>query len=627
VWASASSARAQVASVRNFKVATWYDAPHEQQMHTLLKGAEAQPLAGDRSLVKTAYFAEYLENGQLQITIETPQCIYDRPHASANSPEHLLVRAAEGRFLIEGDGFFWQQTNANLIISNRVHTFVQQQLLDSASGHLDIGASGQNSAQASHPSESEKWQNGIIIHSDWFDYSSSTGRGTYHGNVRVVGTNFTAKGGRLILHVPSSTSDSRVSRAGQPKPGGSGLSSMTNGQSFKLQSLTMEENVTVDCDSAFAPRQTHVAAQKATYQADTGVLELSGHPYWRDGLREGLGDEITLDRTNKIYLAKGRTWLRMPVQNNADSPFLGNGIGQKPASLPVSPGGISTEKNAAPASRGAVARGRSRSTNDFLEIRCDNYELRTNLAVFRKKVRAIELSNGQTNGSINCGQLTVTIAGTNQLQQMLAQESVVISQPGDRRFAAGTALYSATNNVLELSDKPEWHDGLREGKGDLIFVDGGRQLMTVLSNAMMRLPANEFGLQAFGAAKDLSHPKPSTNLFVSTHSGAGKSSSLASRAASDSMAEISCDHYVLQPTNALFTGAVHLRHPQMDLKCDEVTVNLPASGQRISGIVANTNVVADVVDERGQHFHGKGDRAVYSYSVNGAVTNQLLTLF
>jgi hypothetical protein len=46
----------------------------------------------------------------------------------------------------------------------------------------------------------------------------------------------------------------------------------------------------------------------------------------------------------------------------------------------------------------------------------------------------------------------------------------------------------------------------------------------------------------------------------------------------------------------------------------------------VPGIVASTNVVADVVDERGQHFHGKGDRAIYTYNVSGAVTNQLLTL-
>ncbi|PWU15244.1 MAG: hypothetical protein C5B50_15700 [Verrucomicrobia bacterium] len=591
---------AQAPPVRNFKVATWFEPPHEQQMHTLLTGAEAQPLPGDRSLIKKPEFTEYLENGQVQITIETPQCIYDRLRASASSPEHLLVRAAEGRFLIEGDGFLWLQTNANLIISNRVHTFVQQQLLDPASGHLDLGAAGGNSGQGSHPTESDKWQNGIIIHSDWFEYSSATGLGIYHGNVRVVGTNFTTKGGRLILNVPGGSSE----------PGSSGLGSMTN--RFKLLSLTMEDNVTVDCDSAFAQQQTHVAAQKAVYLTDTGVLQLSGHPYWRDGLREGLGDEIILDRTNKIYIAKGHTWLRMPVQTNSGSALLGGGMAQKPIK----------------AGTGSVgARSRSRATNDFLEIRCDNYELHTNLAVFRKKVRAIQLSNGQTNGTINCGQMTVTIAGSNQIQRVLAQEDVVIAQPGDRHFSAGTAVYTATNNLLELSGNPQWRDGLRNGRGDLILVDGNRQSMAVLSNALMSLPANEFGLQSLGAAGDLSRSKTTTNLLVSTHPSAVKSSSPAARPGSEKMAEISCDRYILQLTNALFTGGVHLRHPRMDLNCEEVLADLPPAGQKIPQVVASTNVIADFVDEQGQHLHGKGDRAVYTYKVSGAITNQLLTLF
>jgi lipopolysaccharide export system protein LptA len=64
----------------------------------------------------------------------------------------------------------------------------------------------------------------------------------------------------------------------------------------------------------------------------------------------------------------------------------------------------------------------------------------------------------------------------------------------------------------------------------------------------------------------------------------------------------------------------------MKLTCALLTANLPASGGRISHIVAETNVVIDVTDSKGQTTHATSDKAVYNYDVQNGVTNETVIL-
>ena len=77
--------------------------------------------------------------------------------------------------------------------------------------------------------------------------------------------------------------------------------------------------------------------------------------------------------------------------------------------------------------------------------------------------------------------------------------------------------------------------------------------------------------------------------------------------------------------------AIYHRHmrvddPQMKLTCAQLTTDLPESGGRPARIVAETNVVIDFTDERGQTNHATSDKAVYIYNVQNGVTNETVTL-
>ena len=77
---------------------------------------------------------------------------------------------------------------------------------------------------------------------------------------------------------------------------------------------------------------------------------------------------------------------------------------------------------------------------------------------------------------------------------------------------------------------------------------------------------------------------------------------------------------------AFYYSNVRVDDPQMKLTCEKMVADLPPDGGHINRIVAETNVVIDSVDDKGQTNHATSDRAVYIYNVLNGVTNETVTL-
>jgi len=77
---------------------------------------------------------------------------------------------------------------------------------------------------------------------------------------------------------------------------------------------------------------------------------------------------------------------------------------------------------------------------------------------------------------------------------------------------------------------------------------------------------------------------------------------------------------------AVYYGHVRMDDPQMKLACEWLVADLPQSGGHINHIVAETNVVIDFTDERGQPTRATSDKAVYLFAVTTGVTNKIVTL-
>ena len=66
-------------------------------------------------------------------------------------------------------------------------------------------------------------------------------------------------------------------------------------------------------------------------------------------------------------------------------------------------------------------------------------------------------------------------------------------------------------------------------------------------------------------------------------------------------------------------------HAKARMTCARLTVNVPPAGGHPTNIVAETGVVIDVVDGKGQTNHITANRAVYAYGVSYGVTNETVT--
>ena len=124
----AASAEEQfsLGNVKNFVVPDYYDPPNQNQIKSLLRGAQAQPQPNGRVLVKELRLETYGTNGRAVMIVRAPDCTYDQAAQTATSANHIEARSGDSKLSIEGMGFRWDQANSTFVISNEVRTMIRQ---------------------------------------------------------------------------------------------------------------------------------------------------------------------------------------------------------------------------------------------------------------------------------------------------------------------------------------------------------------------------------------------------------------------------------------------------------------------------------------------------------------------
>jgi lipopolysaccharide export system protein LptA len=277
---SSVKSRAQTfGSMKGFKVAEPYPAPNEKQTKSLLEAGKAVLVPGGALLSEGVTLQAFTVTNTLQLVVRAEHCFYNSSNHSVNSAGPLQMQTADGKFRIEGEGFFWQQTNSSLIVSNKVHTLIQADLLQSAST---------NRVDSASPSDTGP----LTILSDRFKYDGSSGLGIWQDNVRVNGTNLALSSATLTALVPMGER--------------------------QVHSLVAEQAVVID----YYSDGLHATGERLNYAPDTGLARLSQRATWRAQLREGRGDELVIDRSNHLFQVNGNAWLKLPGQAVGESGFL-----------------------------------------------------------------------------------------------------------------------------------------------------------------------------------------------------------------------------------------------------------------------------------------------------------------
>jgi len=114
----------------------YYPEPHQLQMRSYLEGAEMEMGPNGTVILHDAKLQTFREDGSREMIVNAPQCLYDYGKRVVTSSGALHVQTwddANKRALqVRGtNGFYWQQTNSFLIVSNYQITTVSGTLTNS----------------------------------------------------------------------------------------------------------------------------------------------------------------------------------------------------------------------------------------------------------------------------------------------------------------------------------------------------------------------------------------------------------------------------------------------------------------------------------------------------------------
>ncbi|HWX21334.1 MAG TPA: hypothetical protein VN578_15650 [Candidatus Binatia bacterium] len=243
------------------------------------------------------------------------------------------------------------------------------------------------------------------------------------------------------------------------------LMTVTFGGTNQVDRLVAETNVVIEQEDK------RLAGGRAVYTGANGLLELTDHPSWQSGLREGQGALVQVEGQRGELRVRGNAFMRLPAAELGQPETLASGAAPKPAP--------------------------DTGTNQFAEIYCDSYLLRTNTAWW---TGGVYVSHPRMNWV--CERLTANLgpAGA-ESKTMVAEEAVTFDlrdQKGQTVHGTGDkAIYdynvtgAATNDLLTLTGAPAFLQTTNGTIRDkLVLLDRANSKLVAPGNYLIRIRTN-----------------------------------------------------------------------------------------------------------------------------------------
>ncbi len=426
-------------------------------------GQEANPIPNSSRIELKQFQIKTFRDGNSALIdqlIFAPECVFDKATRRAESSGPLRMHTAATNYFIEGNGFVWEEmrTNVQLVISNNVHTIIER-------GATTLTNTAPKSASTNPP---------IQIYADRFRFTSETNSenrvARYFGHVRVEDYQIELLSDTLVVTLPPPGKSARdivaeghvvilskqdqsratgdkatyrmdergefVEITGSPGTQPSWRDPRYQGEADKFifdrrskivrgegngHLVQLNTNKTAQASSpsqAFeifgetlvitlpetngpirgltADQRVRIintadkirtSSDSAKYSEGQGILELFGNPTLQMNETEVRGDTIVIGISNRVITAQPNAMVKLP---------------QKVA------GGAS---NLPP-----------------LEVRSAKMHYTTNAAVFTSNVTVNFSREKGSTGTLNCDALTLRLTQSNQVESILAERNVRLTE-------------------------------------------------------------------------------------------------------------------------------------------------------------------------------------------------------
>ena len=360
--------------------------------------------------------------------------MFDLRNKVVSSADALQARSVSGELSLEGEGFECRLADERLIVSNRVHAIILKDWLNAPAqtSRPSAALSVPPSPQTNSPGSAAQL---LHIFSDRLRYQ--TNLALFEGDVRA--------------NDPQGTLTAGLLRAEFTEP------------DQRFGNIFAERNVVIDSEGLRA------TGERANYLVTNNVVELFGNPTWRLGEYDGRADELTVyRRTREFHAARNVEMLLPPGVLGANGLFW---------------------METTPATNSAASKKQPVKVNaDDFDFRPDATDTNLNVAVLRGQVQV-----GADKGNLSCELMTIKSSiDQNRTESIVAERHVVMEQ-GSNRVTGDKAVYTASNDVMEVTGAPAWKMDQREGTAEVLAFDIKNRAYRATRNVRMRLPAGSLG--------------------------------------------------------------------------------------------------------------------------------------
>jgi lipopolysaccharide export system protein LptA len=252
----------------NFQYAHYVDTPTGKVLEMIVSAREEHSGAGRDESVVTLFEVTSLRNGLTNLTAQGPEC-----HVLPNSfwdAGHIEMFTPSTNVFVQGEGFYFSDSNHVMFISNNVETRILRTLLKSP-----MLGSQQTNAQ---PGASQT----ILIHSRRCQFDAGSNRAEYFGNVHVIDPQMDVTADYLFVQLS------------------------TNGG---IENILARQNVVITTTNK--GRATGAVARY--YVAGTNaIMVLTEDAAWRNGDQEARAEQFTYDSSRHVLWATNHVRVRWP---------------------------------------------------------------------------------------------------------------------------------------------------------------------------------------------------------------------------------------------------------------------------------------------------------------------------
>jgi len=485
----------------------------DQKRPSKLTGRSAKAIGGmtlfeleDVRLVTTR------TNAEIDFIAETPSCRYDLVTKTVSSSGPFKVFSGDRRLEFSGTGFVFRQTNSSLVLSNDVRTVIR-----------DLGTNTAAGTNAIATTNAAAQLQSLTITAAGLEGNLATKRVVYRDNVRVEESQMELTCGLLTA--------------------------LLGPKLDVVEAIEAERNVTI-IGKADGSR---IVATKARYTQTNETVELTGDASWKQGLREGRADRITLHRLDRSLRAAGGVMIKLPRDAAAQGGFL---LG---AGLATNAPTTNAPATDAPAAKPPV----------LVDVLADQFHSRSNLVVLSGSVRVIDGTN-----RVRCDKLTLRSATKTSPEETAEAEGGIVAEQGTARLTGEHALYTKSSSNVVFTGNPTWKMDQSEGSAARLVFFAGTNGVSAEGDVRMKL------LRTTAGAALLPVPAASTNRVQRTNSPV----------------EIACDRFELRGRTVRFTGNVRAHETprtgaEPRMSCGELQILLAPKGGRAESASAAGSVV------------------------------------